>query len=174
MLCTTIKKGQECPFMTKKGCSYNGGACQTLVEQCTGCTRVVELESGWYLHILSRARHKVEERQLQPGDPRGQGNQGRREDQPVEGFQARRALIFRSCNGPAYKNVGIAGRKIQICHRQKAPCTPWKGLLLCRPRQGRPDFKKIAGAGSCICSRRHNFYETDRLLTFLQNKAVSR
>ncbi|WP_028316237.1 PxxKW family cysteine-rich protein [Desulfatibacillum aliphaticivorans] len=48
MLCTTIKKGQECPFMTKKGCSYNGGACFTLVEQCTGCTRVMELESGWY------------------------------------------------------------------------------------------------------------------------------
>jgi len=48
MVCTTIKPGVECPFMTAKGCTYNGGKCHEIVEQCNGCNRTSELESGWY------------------------------------------------------------------------------------------------------------------------------
>lgn len=48
MICTTIKKGLECPFMTAKGCSYNGGICHEIVEQCSGCRRGSEFSGGWY------------------------------------------------------------------------------------------------------------------------------
>ena len=48
MICTTIKQGMECPFMSKSGCSYNGGICHEVVEQCGGCNRGTELSSGWF------------------------------------------------------------------------------------------------------------------------------
>jgi len=48
MICTTIKEGMECPFMSAKGCSYNGGICHQIVEQCQGCNRGTELSTGWY------------------------------------------------------------------------------------------------------------------------------
>ncbi|MDJ0784517.1 MAG: PxxKW family cysteine-rich protein [Desulfosarcinaceae bacterium] len=48
MLCDTIRKGQECAFMTANGCAYNGGLCHEIVEQCKGCNRAAELSSGWY------------------------------------------------------------------------------------------------------------------------------
>lgn len=48
MICTTIRNGQECPFMTSKGCSYRGGACHEIVDQCGGCNRTIEMPSGWY------------------------------------------------------------------------------------------------------------------------------
>jgi hypothetical protein len=48
MICTTIKNGAECAFMTVKGCSYNGGICHQIVEQCKGCNRGAEFPSGWY------------------------------------------------------------------------------------------------------------------------------
>jgi hypothetical protein len=34
--------------MKKSGCSYTGGACQPAVEACQGCSRTIEVESGWY------------------------------------------------------------------------------------------------------------------------------
>jgi len=48
MVCTTIRVGSECPFMTAKGCSYNGGICHEIVENCDGCNRVSEHSSRWY------------------------------------------------------------------------------------------------------------------------------
>ena len=48
MICATIRKGMECPFMTAKGCSYNGGICHEVVEQCNGCSRTYEISTGWY------------------------------------------------------------------------------------------------------------------------------
>ena len=48
MVCTTVRNGGECPFMTKKGCSYNGGICHEVVENCKGCDRGVEFSSGWF------------------------------------------------------------------------------------------------------------------------------
>ncbi|MBW2407662.1 MAG: PxxKW family cysteine-rich protein [Deltaproteobacteria bacterium] len=48
MVCTTIRRGFECPFMTPKGCSYNGGICHEIVESCNGCKKSVEISSKWY------------------------------------------------------------------------------------------------------------------------------
>jgi hypothetical protein len=48
MVCTTAKNGRECPFMTAKGCGYNGGTCHEIIEQCKGCGKSIETSSGWY------------------------------------------------------------------------------------------------------------------------------
>ncbi|RJQ52515.1 MAG: hypothetical protein C4530_18910 [Desulfobacteraceae bacterium] len=48
MLCTTVRQGKECPFMTAKGCSYNGGICHEIVEKCNGCNRTVQVTASWY------------------------------------------------------------------------------------------------------------------------------
>ena len=46
MDCQTIKAGTPCIFMKTSGCSFNGGSCHTVVEQCEGCKNIVELPSG--------------------------------------------------------------------------------------------------------------------------------
>jgi hypothetical protein len=46
MVCTTVKKGVECIFMTKRGCEFNGGTCHPVVDQCHGCQRIVEYPTG--------------------------------------------------------------------------------------------------------------------------------
>lgn len=48
MVCETIKKGVECIFMKKTGCSYNGGSCYPIIDKCEGCARVREFEAGKY------------------------------------------------------------------------------------------------------------------------------
>jgi hypothetical protein len=48
MICQTIRKGHECAFMTAKGCGYNGGHCNEIVEACKGCNRTIQIESGVY------------------------------------------------------------------------------------------------------------------------------
>lgn len=48
MQCQTLKHGIECIFMKKTGCSYNGGQCYTIIENCEGCARIVEFETGKY------------------------------------------------------------------------------------------------------------------------------
>ncbi len=48
MDCLTVKPGVECVFMTKEGCSFNGGTCHQAVEACDGCNRTSEHSSGWY------------------------------------------------------------------------------------------------------------------------------
>ena len=42
MHCVSIKPGVDCTFMTKKGCSFNGGKCRPVVESCEGCDRVLK------------------------------------------------------------------------------------------------------------------------------------
>lgn len=34
--------------MTAKGCTYNGGLCHEIVEQCNGCNRTTEYSAKWY------------------------------------------------------------------------------------------------------------------------------
>lgn len=48
MNCTTVRNGSDCVFMTRKGCSFNGGVCHPIVEACNGCVRASEFPSGWY------------------------------------------------------------------------------------------------------------------------------
>lgn len=48
MICETIRKGAECAFMTKKGCSYKDGLCHEIVDKCDGCNRTTEFSARWY------------------------------------------------------------------------------------------------------------------------------
>ena len=48
MICTSVKKGEECVFMAASGCKYNGGECKPVVDQCNGCTRVAVYETGTF------------------------------------------------------------------------------------------------------------------------------
>jgi len=48
MICTTIRNGMDCPFMTAKGCGYKGGVCLAIAEACSGCGRSQEFATGWY------------------------------------------------------------------------------------------------------------------------------
>lgn len=51
MDCVTVKAGYPCAFMTKKGCTFNGGQCHPIVEQCEGCDRILHLETGKYCKV---------------------------------------------------------------------------------------------------------------------------
>ncbi|MBN1830035.1 MAG: PxxKW family cysteine-rich protein [Deltaproteobacteria bacterium] len=51
MVCQTIKVGMECPFMMKKGCTFNGGACHQIIEKCQECGRIIDCQSGKYCMI---------------------------------------------------------------------------------------------------------------------------
>ncbi len=51
MVCQTVKVGIECAFMTKSGCGYVGASCQTIVEQCEGCGKVLEHSAGKYCMV---------------------------------------------------------------------------------------------------------------------------
>jgi len=48
MICTTTRNGDECVFMKADGCSFEGGTCSSIVEQCEGCAKVKDYESGKY------------------------------------------------------------------------------------------------------------------------------
>ncbi len=48
MICTTIREGEDCVFMTAAGCSYNEGNCLPVVEECMGCQRMSEFPTGMY------------------------------------------------------------------------------------------------------------------------------
>ncbi|MCB2185058.1 MAG: PxxKW family cysteine-rich protein [Deltaproteobacteria bacterium] len=41
MQCTTTRAGMECGFMSKNGCTFQGGTCQPALEACLGCDRAV-------------------------------------------------------------------------------------------------------------------------------------
>ncbi len=48
MLCTSVREGIDCFFMTKKGCEFNGGKCHTIIEQCEGCQKAYDFPAGKY------------------------------------------------------------------------------------------------------------------------------
>ncbi len=48
MHCVSVKPGVDCVFMNKKGCSFNGGKCRTIVESCEGCDRILSWEEKTY------------------------------------------------------------------------------------------------------------------------------
>ena len=52
MVCTSVKEGLECFFMTKKGCKFNGGTCHIIVEACEGCQKVAEYPTGNYCSVF--------------------------------------------------------------------------------------------------------------------------
>jgi Family of unknown function (DUF6811) len=48
MVCSTVKTGTACTFMSAKGCSFNGGSCHPVIDQCEGCDRSKEFSLGKY------------------------------------------------------------------------------------------------------------------------------
>ncbi|MDA3918953.1 MAG: PxxKW family cysteine-rich protein [Deltaproteobacteria bacterium] len=48
MICTTVRQGDECVFMAASGCTYNEGACLSIIDECKGCRRTSEFETGVY------------------------------------------------------------------------------------------------------------------------------
>lgn len=48
MICTTVREGDDCVFMTAQGCSYNEGNCLPVVDECMGCQRTSEFPTGMY------------------------------------------------------------------------------------------------------------------------------
>jgi len=52
MVCATVKQGMECSFMSKQGCTFNGGTCHPVVEQCEGCQKVLDLPTGKFCMIF--------------------------------------------------------------------------------------------------------------------------
>lgn len=51
MQCVTVRNGAECVFMTAKGCSFDGGRCLPVVEQCQGCARTQTRADGVFCNI---------------------------------------------------------------------------------------------------------------------------
>jgi hypothetical protein len=48
MNCETIRKGEECFFAGKNGCTFNGGTCKQIIEACEGCKNAIEVPDGKY------------------------------------------------------------------------------------------------------------------------------
>jgi len=73
--CITIKNGKECIFMTLKGCFFDGGKCDPIVEQCNGCLHIEEFPDGkycdnyaspavkWSSYACNRATHIIKEKE---------------------------------------------------------------------------------------------------------------
>jgi len=58
MICQTIKTGQDCGFMTKKGCGYNGGSCHAVVDLCGDCNKIMEILIGRYCKVYPNPASK--------------------------------------------------------------------------------------------------------------------
>lgn len=58
MICQTTKQGVECFFMSKSGCTYNGGTCLQIVAQCEGCDKIREFSDGKYCLICPQPELK--------------------------------------------------------------------------------------------------------------------
>ncbi|NLN39643.1 MAG: hypothetical protein GX155_08610 [Smithella sp.] len=58
MLCDTVKKGVECGFMSKKGCSYSGGTCHPVIDRCDDCNKISQFETGMYCKVYPEPQVK--------------------------------------------------------------------------------------------------------------------
>ena len=47
MICTTIRKGKECPMMRKGKCIINN-ECKTIIEKCIGCSNIETFNNKHY------------------------------------------------------------------------------------------------------------------------------
>ena len=51
--CNTVKQGKDCVFMKKNGCSYNGGNCHPVVENCDDCSNIETFEQGNFCRVYA-------------------------------------------------------------------------------------------------------------------------
>lgn len=84
MQCQTVRPGVECFFWKKSGCSHQGNSCNQIVEQCQGCSNIIEFEgehfcrrypnpeAKWLIGKCNLATHiqieepKVEQKAINP------------------------------------------------------------------------------------------------------------
>jgi Family of unknown function (DUF6811) len=52
MVCTSVKEGLDCFFMSSQGCQFNGGTCHAIVEQCEGCQKSQAFPTGNYCLVF--------------------------------------------------------------------------------------------------------------------------
>ncbi len=48
MKCNTVRPGVECIFMRATGCSFEGGSCRPIADDCVGCERIVKWQGQEY------------------------------------------------------------------------------------------------------------------------------
>jgi hypothetical protein len=58
MKCDTMRKGQECPQMSIRGCGYNGGRCYNTAEACNGCQRQTTTDEGVFCIVAPEPANK--------------------------------------------------------------------------------------------------------------------
>ncbi len=58
MLCQTVKADLECAFMSKNGCGFLGGSCQTTIDKCETCGKIIEYQSGKYCGVYPNPNSK--------------------------------------------------------------------------------------------------------------------
>lgn len=58
MQCQTVLPGNECTFWSKQGCIFEGHSCQTVIEECEGCERVVEGTIGRVCSVAPSPQRK--------------------------------------------------------------------------------------------------------------------
>jgi hypothetical protein len=58
MPCQTVLPGTECTFWSKQGCNFIGNTCQTLVDECQGCDRIVEGTIGQVCSVAPSPKQK--------------------------------------------------------------------------------------------------------------------
>jgi len=58
MQCQTVLPGTECTFWAKKGCIFEGGSCQAIVEECQGCERIVKGTIGEVCSVAPSPKQK--------------------------------------------------------------------------------------------------------------------
>ena len=58
MICQAVKLGVDCTFMKKSGCSFNGGKCYPIVDECEGCDRIEEYALGRYCRSCGDPKSK--------------------------------------------------------------------------------------------------------------------
>jgi len=52
MKCNTLKPNTECDFMTAKGCTYQGGQCEPIIDKCEGCGKILIAEEKKYCSVF--------------------------------------------------------------------------------------------------------------------------
>jgi len=58
MLCQTVKADLDCAFMSKNGCGFFGGSCQTIIDKCETCNKIIEYQSGKYCGVYPNPTSK--------------------------------------------------------------------------------------------------------------------
>ncbi|PLX84721.1 MAG: hypothetical protein C0617_06760 [Desulfuromonas sp.] len=58
MQCQTVLSGTECTFWSKKGCTFEDNTCQTVIDECQGCDRIVEGSIGQVCSVAPSPERK--------------------------------------------------------------------------------------------------------------------